>query len=126
MGTKLYGNPEVALRELLQNSLDACLLRKALEKEWENEYTPVINVRLYEEDGHQILEVEDNGIGMDQDIIDKYYTKVGASFYKSVDFNNLRVATNAELKPTSRFGIGILSTFMVADSLMVDTKKIYD
>lgn len=32
MGTKLYGNPEVALRELLQNSIDACLLREAQEK----------------------------------------------------------------------------------------------
>jgi HSP90 family molecular chaperone len=101
------------------------LLRKALEKEWKNEYIPVINVKLYEEDSYQILEVEDNGIGMDQDIIDKYYTKVGASFYKSADFNNLRVATNAQLKPTSRFSIGILSTFMVADSLIVDTKKTY-
>ena len=30
MGTKLYGKPEVALRELLQNSIDACLLRQKL------------------------------------------------------------------------------------------------
>lgn len=30
MGTKLYGKPGVALRELLQNSIDACLLRQKL------------------------------------------------------------------------------------------------
>ena len=38
MGTKLYGNPDVALRELLQNSIDACLLREAQEKKWGNNY----------------------------------------------------------------------------------------
>lgn len=70
MGTKLYGNPEVALRELLQNSIDACLLRKSLEKKWGNNYAPEIEVKYYTEDEMDILEVRDNGIGMDQDIID--------------------------------------------------------
>lgn len=125
MGTKLYGNPEVALRELLQNSLDACLLRKAMEQEWKNAYTPEIIVKLYEEEGFQVLEVQDNGIGMDDAIIDNYYTKVGSSFYKSIEFKKLIIDTKAEMKPTSRFGIGILSVFMVADSLQVDTMRIY-
>jgi molecular chaperone HtpG len=40
MGTKLYGKPEVALRELLQNSIDACLLRQKLSELWGIEYTP--------------------------------------------------------------------------------------
>ena len=69
MGTKLYGNPEVALRELLQNSIDACLLRKAQEKQWGNLYCPRIDVKYYTEDKDMILEVEDNGTGMDQYII---------------------------------------------------------
>ena len=42
MGTKLYGKPEVALRELLQNSIDACLLRQKLSELWGIEYTPKI------------------------------------------------------------------------------------
>lgn len=126
MGTKLYGNPEVSLRELLQNSIDACLLRQAQEKKWGNVYFPEISVKYYIEDKNIILEVEDNGTGMDQDIIDKYYSKIGSSFYKSTDFYNLKSQSNAEFTPNSRFGIGILSCFMVADTIIVDTKRVYE
>lgn len=125
MGTKLYGNPEVALRELLQNSIDACLLRQAQEKKWGNLYSPEITVKYFTEDDGQILEVIDNGTGMDQYIIDNYYSKVGSSFYKSTDFYDLKSQSNAEFYPTSRFGIGILSCFMISDTLMVDTKRVY-
>jgi molecular chaperone HtpG len=125
MGTKLYGNPEVALRELLQNSIDACLLRQAQELKWGNPYTPEIYVKYYTENEEEILEVIDNGTGMDQYIIDNYYSKVGSSFYKSIDFYNLKAESNADFTPTSRFGIGILSCFMVADTLVVDTRRVY-
>lgn len=125
MGTKLYGNPEVALRELIQNSIDACLLRRAQEKKWGNPYNPEIYVKYYKEEEYFILEVDDNGTGMDQYIIDNYYSNVGNSFYKSTDFYNLKSESNADFTPTSRFGIGILSCFMVADTLIVDTKRVY-
>lgn len=125
MGTKLYGDPEVALRELLQNSIDACLLRSAMEKSWGNLYEPEIRIKYSTENNEDILEVIDNGTGMDQYIIDNYYSKVGASFYKSPDFYELKSKSKAEFTPTSRFGIGILSCFMVADTLVVDTRRVY-
>lgn len=50
---------------------------------------------------------------------------MGSSFYKSIDFYNLKSESNADFAPTSRFGIGILSCFMVADTLIVDTKRVY-
>lgn len=125
MGTKLYGNPEVALRELIQNSIDACLLRQALENTWETNYLPKVCVKYYSKDGQDILEVEDNGTGMDQHIIDYYYSKVGSSFYKSSEFYDLKSQSRASFTPTSRFGIGILSCFMVADTLAVDTRRVY-
>lgn len=125
MGTKLYGNPEVALRELMQNSIDACLLRKAQEDKWGNTYEPKIIVSYIEDNGHVYLEIEDNGTGMDQYIIDNYYSKIGSSFYVSKDFHKLKSESSADFNPTSRFGIGILSSFMVADSIEVETKRIY-
>ena len=125
MGTKLYGDADVALRELLQNSIDACLLRKAMENDWGNDYSPKIDVKYYTEESESILEVGDNGIGMDQYIIDKYYSSIGSSFYKSADFYALKSETDINFVPTSRFGIGILSSFMVADTILVDTRKVY-
>lgn len=124
MGTKLYANPEVALRELLQNSIDACLLRKALEDEWSNSYTPEIMVHYYTDGEDNILQITDNGTGMDQGIIDRHYSKIGSSFYKSAEFFELKQEANADFIPTSRFGIGILSCFMVADTLEVDTRRV--
>ena len=125
MGTKLYGNPQVALRELVQNSIDACLLRKAQEEKWNNLYIPEITIKYYNDGSDYILEIIDNGTGMDQYIIDTYYSQIGSSFYKSVDFYDLKSQSNADFMPTSRFGIGILSCFMVADTLIVDTRRVY-
>lgn len=125
MGTQLYGDPEVALRELLQNSIDACLLRKVQEDNWGHIYIPEIIVKYNSQGEDETLEVIDNGTGMDQEIIDKYYTKVGSSFYTSTEFENLKIATNSTITPTSRFGIGILSCFMVSDTLIVDTMRLY-
>lgn len=124
MGTKLYGSSEVALRELVQNSIDACLLRETLEQSWENHYTPKIVINLSTLDGENFLEVNDNGIGMDQNVIDNYYSKVGSSFYKSSDFYSLKSESKSKFNPTSRFGIGILSSFMIADTLEVETRKV--
>mgnify|MGYP003625923127 CR=1 FL=1 len=125
MGTKLYGDPEVALRELLQNSIDACLLRSALENSWNTPYTPEIYIKYSTVNNEDVLEITDNGTGMDQNIIDSYYSKVGSSFYKSSEFYDLKSQSNAQFTPTSRFGIGILSCFMVADTMVVDTRRVY-
>lgn len=123
MGTKLYGNPEIALRELIQNSIDACLLRAAMAKSWDNPYVPKISVT-FTPSGDDFLEVHDNGTGMDIDIINKYYSSVGTSYYKSSEFYELKSQINLDYTPISRFGIGILSCFMVADSFFVNTKRL--
>ena len=124
MGTKLYGKTDVALRELIQNSIDACLVSEALHKKWGIQYIPKVSINLFNTDENMILEVEDNGIGMDQEVIDKYYSKVGSSFYKSPEYYELKAQTKANFQPTSRFGIGILSCFMITDEIHVETKKI--
>lgn len=124
MGTKLYGKPEVALRELLQNSMDACLLRQKLSELWNIEYTPKIKVSLYTQNHVDYLKVSDNGVGMNQYIVDNYYTNIGCSYYSSREFNELMVSFKSSFTPISRFGIGILSCFMVCDSMEVMTRRI--
>jgi len=124
MGTKLYGKPDVALRELIQNSLDACLLRQKLSEFWNMEYTPKIKVSLYRKNDIDYLQVSDNGVGMNQHIIDNYYTNIGRSYYSSREFNELITTFKSSFSPISKFGIGILSCFMVCDSMEVSTRRI--
>lgn len=124
MGTKLYGKQEVALRELIQNSMDACLLRKKLSELWNIEYTPKVKVALYNKNGVDYLQVSDNGMGMNQHIIDNYYTNIGCSYYSSREFSELMTSFKSSFTPISRFGIGILSCFMVCDSMEVTTRRL--
>ncbi len=126
MGTKLYGKPDVALRELIQNSIDACHLRGKLAESWQESYTPQIAVSLIKEGKEEYLEVEDNGMGMNQFIIDNYYSNIGSSYYKSNDFYDLVGGLESSFTPISRFGIGILSCFMVSDYLEVNTRRVSD
>lgn len=115
MGEGLYGDPVVALRELLQNSVDAVRYRESLEKREGNGYRPIIEVSLKNNE----LIVEDNGIGMDEEIFKNYFMKVGRSYYQSSDFRE----KNVDMDPVSEFGIGILSVFMVASKFTVESKR---
>lgn len=66
----------------------------------------------------QVLVVEDNGIGMDTEIIEKYFLQVGRSFYISDEFRQ-----KFSFTATSRFGIGFLSVFAASDKVTVETYK---
>lgn len=112
MGQRLYKNPCVALRELLQNAFDAIEYRKAM---GEYGYLPKVTVTLSE--GY--LTVEDNGMGMDENIFKKYFINVGKSYYSSPEC----AYKKEKLDITSEFGIGILSVFMVSESIEVESRR---
>lgn len=118
MGTELYSSAEIFLRELLQNSYDACFVRKELlNKSGDMTYIPHINIHF--DSRNKILSVEDNGIGMDMSSIRNYVTKIGSSYYKSKEFQSELI----EYSPISNFGIGILSCFMVSNSIHIDSLR---
>lgn len=74
----------------------------------------------------EYLEVEDNGVGMDEFIISNYFAKVGVSYYKSNSFYKKLSDLDEDYKSISKFGIGILSVFMVANSIEVSTRRVLD
>jgi len=117
------GDCYIFLRELLQNSIDAIRFRRAIIRRsqgFEPTNLGIIQVLVeHEENGDAIVTWKDDGIGMDEYIVKNYFAVEGKSYYRSPDFER----EDVKIDPISRFGIGKLSCFMVADSIEVETYK---
>ena len=118
MGENLYADKSVVIRELLQNSIDACLLKKELSAKKSEKYTPEIRIII---DSNKIS-IYDNGIGMSKKIIENYFLCIGKSYYTSEAFKN----TGASFNPISHYGIGFLSCFLLTDAIKVHTVPFED
>jgi hypothetical protein len=131
MGGAIYDNPLVAVRELVQNAVDACGYRDALSRLAEPHLQPDTMSRItvrYEEPTedreYPRLTVSDTGTGMDAWAIERWFLKVGRSYYSSSEFNKDRVQLRkqgCDFAPVSEFGIGFLSCFLLADRVDVET-----
>jgi hypothetical protein len=133
MGEQLYGDPALAIRELYQNALDACRYREA-----RTEY--LRRTRDFTEDwagrirfdqgvdhgGRPYLDCVDNGIGMGVRELSEVFAQAGVRLGDLPEFLEeqaewARLDPPVQLFPNSRFGIGVLSYFMLADEITVDT-----
>ncbi|HEX5721085.1 MAG TPA: hypothetical protein VF179_33340, partial [Thermoanaerobaculia bacterium] len=106
------GDPYVFLRELLQNSIDAIRMRREIlqRKGIAMADPPIIRVDIeHGEYGDALVTWRDEGIGMDEYIVGNYLAVAGKSYYRSEDFEREQL----RMDPIARFGIGILSCFMV-------------
>ncbi|OCT11475.1 hypothetical protein A8709_07345 [Paenibacillus pectinilyticus] len=128
MGVGLYKDKFLCLRELYQNALDACRCMIAIFSNQSGSVRGKIEFGLgiSMEDGRQRTYIYclDNGVGMDKHKITNYFLKIGKSFYKSKEFQKQNAELRSNFKPTSQFGIGILSCFMIGDKLEVTTKSL--
>lgn len=115
VGDNLYQDPGVFVRELVQNAIDAVRTRQKMDRRLPASWKPQINIRCWmDEEGYHWFRIEDNGTGMNREIVEKYFLKVGSSYYASDDFRRDKYRNEVEpgYQPISRFGIGILSCFM--------------
>lgn len=115
-GHTLYNDTGVVLRELIQNSIDAVRFQRYMESSTDAE-NPEGKICIEWDSAERVLTIEDNGTGMTQEIIERHLLKVGSSRYQDEDFQR----ENPGFSPISRFGIGVLSAFMVADSVEIIT-----
>ena len=122
MGENIYGDKKYGLREIVQNSIDACKTMEETAQTHENfifqKYEPIIIIALNKE--KQSVTILDNGSGMNVEILKKYFLNVGVSYYNS-DAYNLQ---GREYSPIGHYGIGFLSCFMLSDKVEVRTKHI--
>lgn len=124
MGVQLYSDPYTCLRELYQNALDACRCVIPMREHY-GEINPqcTIEFGVKDYDGGRYLYCLDNGKGMSKHIIEHFFLNIGSSYYKSKEFYTQWAKDKAGFAPTSQFGIGILSCFMLGTRLEVLTKE---
>lgn len=133
-GSNIYPNKFTCIREIIQNAVDATLLR-LFDEELLNEnldlceisgkitlsdFTIVGNVSLTEE-GNVKIEIRDKGIGISEDDI-KLISK--ASNEISEKKKALLDRMPEYIKPSGAFGIGLQSIFMICKKFEIITKTI--
>ena len=136
----LYGeSPSYGVRELLQNSVDACNERILWTKK-ENIRRDIeglkplgcpeglISVIIDTESAKKTLTIIDNGIGMNADILLDYYLVAGASYRESSLWREKYIGDDGEpeLLRSGRFGIGALATFLLGDIADITTRYACD
>ena len=104
----LYSSPDVFLRELLQNAADAVSMRIKLHPEFSQ---PEINVTA---DGTQI-QFTDSGVGLTEDEVHRFISVIGQSSKRDGGDDLI-----------GRFGIGMLSCFIVTDEIVLRSRSVKD
>lgn len=121
VGHTLYNNSSVVIRELIQNGLDAVKLQYCIENK-------ANSVPSYIENGKvevswcaesRSLTVSDNGTGMTIQEVESFLLTVGISKYRSDAFKK----AYPDFPAISRFGIGILTCFLIADDVDIVTNS---
>ncbi|OWR30100.1 HSP90 family protein [Saccharibacillus sp. O23] len=113
LSNHLYSSPRVFLRELLQNATDAITARLDLDPSHRGEVT----VELAGSGSGATLLMQDNGIGLTEEDVHEFLAMIGHSSKR----NGTELL--GETSFIGRFGIGLLSCFMVSDEIVMLTQS---
>lgn len=116
VGQLVYSSPATAIRELLQNAYDACVLQKVDDPSFSQSITFRVSR------SQNWFSVEDNGIGMDEEAIKESFAKVGGPKTEIPHLRDLIERGGVRAAQTAIFGIGILACFRIAENVTVSTK----
>jgi molecular chaperone HtpG len=120
----LYSNKEIFLRELISNASDAAdkLRFEALSDDSLFEGEGDLRIRLEFDEQARTISVTDNGIGMTRDEVVDNIGTIARSGTKHF-FENLTGDEAKDAELIGQFGVGFYSTFIVADSVTVETRR---
>lgn len=110
LSKEIYDSPLAMLRENVQNAYDAILMRASLEG------SPLADGKITVDLSGQQVVIEDNGIGMTEEVLRKNFWKAGSSGKRG------ELAMRAGVIGT--FGIGAMANFGVCTSLKVETRAV--
>jgi len=120
----LYSNKEIFLRELISNASDAVdkLRFEALSNADLYEADATLKIRIDVDEEKHTVTISDNGIGMSrEEVIDNLGTiaKSGTGDF----LNNLTGDQQKDSQLIGQFGVGFYSSFIVADEVLVESRR---
>ncbi|MDU0809714.1 MAG: molecular chaperone HtpG [Burkholderia sp.] len=120
----LYSNKEIFLRELISNASDAGdrLRFEALANSSLYENDPNIRIRITHDKVARVIEIDDNGIGMSLDEVVSNLGTIARSGTKEF-ISKLSVDQKKDAGLIGQFGVGFYSGFIVADRIIVETRR---
>ncbi|MEV0242174.1 caspase family protein [Streptomyces sp. NPDC050674] len=129
MGTQLYGDRMLAVRELYQNALDACRIRDMRRQYGAGTPWPGRITFTQGMDGPRpYIQCADDGAGMTRAKLTSMFARAGRRYEQDPEFvlerRNWRRANLPNRPMNSRFGIGVFSYFMLADEVVVWTNPV--
>ena len=120
----LYSNKEIFLRELISNASDAAdkLRFEAINNDalYGNDHELKIRVT-FDKDARTIT-ISDNGIGMSREEVISHLGTIAKSGTKEF-FSKLSGDQQADAALIGQFGVGFYSGFIVADRIIVNTRR---
>ena len=123
----LYSNKEIFLRELISNAADASdkLRFEALSNAGLYEGDGELKVRVSFDADKNTVTIEDNGIGMNRDDAAEHLGTIAKSGTADF-FKNLTGDQAQDSQLIGQFGVGFYSAFIVADKVVVRSRKAGD
>ncbi len=120
----LYSNKEIVIRELISNASDAAdkLRFEALKDATLYEKDSELKIRLSFDKKARTLTISDNGIGMNRDEVISNIGTIARSGTKEF-LNNLSGDQAKDANLIGQFGVGFYSSFIIADSVTVITRR---
>lgn len=120
----LYADHEIFLRELVSNGVDACQKLKALSSlgEFTGELGD-LKVQVAVSKDAKTITINDNGIGMTAEEIDKYINQIAFSGATEFVQKYQDKIADARHQIIGNFGLGFYSAFMVAKKVEIITKS---
>ena len=117
----LYSDHDIFYRELISNGCDAITKLKKLELmgEYEKPEEVEYKIQVSVNPTDKTITIEDNGLGMTEEEIDKYINQIAFSGVQ--DFMEKYKDKANEDQIIGHFGLGFYSAFMVADKVEINS-----
>lgn len=122
MGASLYSKSDTPVRELIQNAHDAVIRRRKRDLKYQGK------IAIFQNAQEHTLTIQDDGIGLDAEDAEAYLGTLGAGITGLIKKGQVLPA-HGDISGDAEgligmFGIGLFSGFMLAERLVVESRRV--